>query len=118
MPRSQTAARIAPPPSRSAWDAATTELGRPARPPRTAARTAPVSAATQRRRRERHFARRRRALIIDAALALLMTIILLSVTAGLGVLALLLVPVVGVLAGSAIVRRRRSRGHPRRSRRH
>jgi hypothetical protein len=74
----------------------------------------------ERRRRERHFRRRRRDLLEDTAIALLLAIILVSVTAGLGVLALLELPVVVALIGSGMsgrvlgARRARARqGAPR-----
>jgi hypothetical protein len=54
----------------------------------------------ERRRRERHFRRRRRDLLEDTSMALLLSIIFVTVTAGLGVLALLELPVVVALVGS------------------
>jgi uncharacterized membrane protein len=69
------------------------------------------AARAERRRRERHFARRRRDLLEDVALALLLTIFALILTAGLGVIALIEIPVAGAAIGSVVlerwVRRRR-----------
>jgi hypothetical protein len=63
----------------------------------------------ERRRRERHFRRRRRDLLEDAIVALLAALILISVTAGLGVLALLEMPLAMLLITSSLIERR-SRG--------
>jgi hypothetical protein len=76
--------------------------GRPA-PDRPRARTAEA------RRRERHFRRRRRDLLADAALGLLLAIVLLSATAGLGVLLLLVMPLAAGLVALSIVERRLAR---------
>jgi hypothetical protein len=69
--------------------------------------------AGERRRRERHFRRRRRDLLEDTGMALLLAVILVSVTAGLGVLALLEVPVVAALVGSGVAGRVRGRRRAR-----
>lgn len=78
------------------------------------------SARVERLRRERHFRRRRRDLLEDAGLALLVTIALVSVTAGLGVLALIEVGLATALTASVFteraIKRRRARER-RRSRR-
>ncbi|HET9102795.1 MAG TPA: hypothetical protein VFN55_05525 [Solirubrobacteraceae bacterium] len=78
-------------------------------------------ASAERRRRERHFARRRRDLLQDAAAALIASVLLLCVTAGLGVLALLMLAVsavlIGSLLGERIIRRRRERAGARPTRR-
>ena len=75
----------------------------------------------ERRRRERHFRLRRRDLLLDAAMALGLTVILISVTAGLGVLALLELPIALGVAASVIVERvrqgRRGRARDRRPQR-
>ncbi|MDQ6836399.1 MAG: hypothetical protein M3016_09455 [Actinomycetota bacterium] len=91
----------------------------PARRPASSTR-----ASRDRRQRERHFRRRRRDLLEDAAFALLATIILISATAGLGVLALLEIPMVGIVVGSIVaermIRKRRAvpvRSRPRRAQR-
>jgi hypothetical protein len=63
------------------------------------------TAVSERRRRERHFRRRRRDLLEDTGMALLLAIILVSVTAGLGVLALLELPVVALLIGTSVAGR-------------
>ena len=61
--------------------------------------------SAERRRRERHLRRRRRDLLADTAFALVLTIMLISVTAGLGVLALLEVPIAGLVAISLVAER-------------
>jgi hypothetical protein len=85
-------------------------------------RLAPAQASRrpspERRRRERHFRRRRRDLIEDVAIAFSLTIVLLSVTAGLGVLALLELPIAGLVAASIIVERRRAKPTRRHRGRH
>jgi hypothetical protein len=83
---------------------------------RTAADTERRTRAAERRRRERHFRRRRLDLLQDAGLALVVTIVLISQTAGLGVLALLMVPLAGVLVGSCIAVRARHHRRRRRAR--
>jgi hypothetical protein len=68
--------------------------------------------SAERRRRERHFRRRRQDLLQDAGLALVITVVLIMETAGLGVLALLMIPLAGVMVGTNVagrVRRRRAR---------
>jgi Flp pilus assembly protein TadB len=77
----------------------------PARRPASAR----ARASTERRRRQRHFARRRRDLLEDTALALLLTVVLLTVTAGLGVIALLEIPMAIVLIASIVIPRVRRR---------
>jgi hypothetical protein len=100
-PRSRTAAPVrAPRPARPANPA------RPAGPPR-ATRTARISPG--RRRRARHYALRRRDLALDAVAGLLATILLISLTAGLGVLLLLIIPLAIGLVVSAGLERRRAR---------
>jgi Flp pilus assembly protein TadB len=86
-PRARSAAEIADPPPR---------------------RQERVSA--ERRRRARHYAARRRDLTIDVALGLFVAVVLLSLTAGLGVLALVLVPLAIVLVVTGVLDRRRARG--------
>jgi hypothetical protein len=80
--------------------------------------------SAERRRRQRHYARRRRDLIEDGAIALVVSLALIVFTAGLGVLALFMVLLVGLIAGSVIapwaIRRRRAgsrSSRPRRQRR-
>jgi hypothetical protein len=65
--------------------------------------------AAERRRRERHYRLRRRDLLEDVGAALIMTILLLMLTAGLGVLALLDGVLLGLLVASGVVKRRRGR---------
>jgi Flp pilus assembly protein TadB len=74
-----------------------------------ARRPARARANAERRRRQRHFARRRRDLLEDTALALLLTVVLLTVTAGLGVIALLEIPMAIVLIASIVIPRVRRR---------
>ena len=70
------------------------------RPPR-----APGRARSEHRRRERHFRRRRRDLLEDALLGLVLAIVLISLTAGLGVLALIVLPVgLALIAAPVMVR--------------
>jgi hypothetical protein len=87
------------------------------------ARTHPASTAraaaagAERRRRERHLRRRRRDPLEDVALGLLLTIIALILTAGLGVIALIEIPVAGAVIGSFVLERRaRKRRQPDRPR--
>jgi Flp pilus assembly protein TadB len=68
-------------------------------------------ADAERRRREQHFRLRRRDLLVDAALGLLLAVVLLAETAGLGVLALLVLPAAFLLLVSGLVRRRSRRRH-------
>jgi hypothetical protein len=92
---------------------------RPERPVRTArpAPTPGTSAAARRRRRARHYRLRRRDLVEDLGAGLLLAVLLFLATAGLGVLALLEIPLVGILVAAGVLdRRRRSRrfrGRPR-----
>ena len=60
-----------------------------------------------RRRRVQLIRRRRRDLLEDIGLAMVLAIFVLSVTAGLGIVAILEVPAIGLLLGSVIVERRR-----------
>jgi hypothetical protein len=77
--------------------------------PARRARRATAEAA-DRRRRERHRQRLRRDLLEDFGLALMLTVAALIVTAGLGVIALLEVPVIGaVIASFGLERRLRAR---------
>jgi hypothetical protein len=77
--------------------------------------------SAERRRRQRHFARRRRDLIEDGAVALVISLALLVMTAGLGVLALFMMLLATLIAGSVIVpraiRRHRAGSRSARSRR-
>jgi hypothetical protein len=97
----------------------------PARRPVDWAREPPGPRATRDRaarneriRRERHLRRRRRDLLVDTAVALVVTVLTLSLTAGLGVVALLQIPVAGAIAGSFLLerslRKRRASPPPRR----
>ncbi len=92
------------------------------RPAPRRSQRASVSPRTERaaklelRRRERHFRRRRRDLLEDAGFALVVTITLLTVTAGLGILALIEVPIAAALVTSVLAERaiKRRRGRDRR----
>ncbi len=72
------------------------------------------AATIERRRRQRHFARRRRDLLEDCVVAAVLAILIFSVTAGLGVVALMAIPLGAALIGSfvaeRVIRRRRLRG--------
>lgn len=97
------------------------ERGLRPRPDRPSARAqARARANAERRRRQRHFARRRRDLLEDVGIALLLSVSLLVMTAGLGVIALLELPMAGILAASVVIprirRRRRHRPGPRHQR--
>jgi hypothetical protein len=91
MTRSQAAARVRPAPHRPA----------PSRPA--------AVLATERRRRERHYRLRRRDLLEDVGAGLLVTVLLLMLTAGLGVLALLDLVLLGLLVADRVLERRRRR---------
>lgn len=81
---------------------------RPHSPRTTAQRRRTTS---ERRRRERHFRRRRRDLLEDAVLGFVLAIVLIGVTAGLGVLALVVVPAgLALIVWVVVVRVRRWRG--------
>lgn len=69
------------------------------------AHRSPSAVGAQRRRRQRHFARRRRDLLQDAGAALVIAVFLISATAGLGVLALLEIPLAGALIASLLAER-------------
>ncbi len=87
---------------------------------RSAPRTAehrPSAPQGERRRRAQHFRRRRRDLLVDATLALILTIVLLSLTAGLGILMLVVVPMAAGLIVHRIIQRRRARREAPRGRR-
>jgi hypothetical protein len=86
--------------------------------PQPAPRSADRAVRLERRRRELHLRRRRRDLLEDFGMALALMILALVLTAGLGVIALLEVPIGGGVIGSYIVERRKrrrsagSRGRP------
>jgi hypothetical protein len=87
-----------------------------ARPFQTAPPPARRRVSPERRRRERHYRLRRRDLLVDAGLAFALTIALISITAGLGVLALLELPIAAGLIASLVAeraaRRRRRPARP------
>jgi Flp pilus assembly protein TadB len=68
-----------------------------------------AQARVERRRRERHFARRRRDLLEDVGVAFVLTLILITATAGLGVIALLELPLSAALVASVLIPRVRRR---------
>jgi hypothetical protein len=69
----------------------------------------PSRAALQRRRQQRLLARRRRDLLEDVVAAIVLTVVAITLTAGLGVIALIEVPVVLALVISYVLDRRRRR---------
>ena len=69
----------------------------------------PSRAALRRRRQQRLLARRRRDLLEDCVAAFVLTIVAITLTAGLGVIALIEVPVVLALVISYVRDRRRRR---------
>jgi Flp pilus assembly protein TadB len=69
----------------------------------------PSRAALDRRRQQRLLARRRRDLLEDGVAAIVLTIVAITLTAGLGVIALIEVPVVLALVISYMRDRRRRR---------
>ena len=78
----------------------------------------PSRAALERRRQQRLLARRRRDLLEDGVAAIVLTIVAIALTAGLGVIALIEVPVVLALVISYVRdRSRRRSGLERHSRR-
>jgi Flp pilus assembly protein TadB len=72
----------------------------------------PSRTAQQRRRQQRLVARRRRDLLEDVVAAIVLTIVAITLTAGLGVIALIEVPVVLALVISYVRDRRRRRTPP------
>jgi hypothetical protein len=77
----------------------------------------PSRAALERRRRQRLLARRRRDLLEDGVAAIVLTFVAITLTAGLGVIALIELPVVLALVISYVRdRRRRRSGVERRGR--
>jgi predicted lipid-binding transport protein (Tim44 family) len=98
-------------------------LRRPAsddRSPAQAQQQARARLRAQRRQRQRHFARRRRDLLEDLGFGLILTVLLGIFTAGLGVIALLEIPLGLALVASVLVprarRRRAAQAAPRRRR--
>lgn len=85
---------------------------RPARPPKprphaaTPARAADQAAKLERRRRIKHLRRRRRDLLQDITIALLLAVLGLILTPGLGILAVIEIPVALALIGSLILERK------------
>jgi hypothetical protein len=63
----------------------------------------------QRRRRRQHIQRLRRDLLEDFGLGFVLALLALTMTAGLGVIAILELPLLAVVAGSFVVERRRRR---------
>ncbi len=83
---------------------------RPAAEPSSPSRPSRRPRATaDRRRRERHYRLRRRDLVQDLGIALLVAVLLFMLTAGLGVLALIDLALVGLLIASGVIGRRRRR---------
>jgi Flp pilus assembly protein TadB len=73
--------------------------------------------SSERRRRRRHLQQLRRDLLVDGGLALVLTVLVLSATAGLGVVALLEVPI-GAAVLLSFVLERRARRRSRSTRRY
>src|SRR5689334_24313903 len=73
--------------------------------PRRSREAASQQARRQRRERQRHFARRRRDLLQDTLVGLLLAVVILSVTAGLAVVALIELAVGMTVGTIAAVRR-------------
>ncbi len=90
---------------------------RPTRPrtPRTGSPAA-RAARTERQRRAQQLRLRRRDLLVDVGIGFLLMIVALILTSGLGVIALIAIPVTVGLIASVVVERRRRNG-PRRPRR-
>jgi hypothetical protein len=61
--------------------------------------------SSERRRRAQHFRRRRRDLLEDVATAIVLMAVVLTMTAGLGVVAIIAVPIATVLIGSLVAER-------------
>ncbi|MGI8922302.1 MAG: hypothetical protein ACR2HD_11675 [Solirubrobacteraceae bacterium] len=100
LPSERSAARSAPPVERQPAAAQRDPIGR--------------ARSTERRRREQRFRERRRDLLADIALACVLAITALVIAPGLGVVALVSIPVALALIGSVIAeralrRRRRAR---------
>lgn len=88
-----------------------TPARRIARQPPHSTREPSRQGALERGRRRRHFARRRRDLLEDAVAAFVLTILTITITAGLGVIALFEVPAALLLSVSYVLDRRARRGH-------
>jgi hypothetical protein len=71
----------------------------------------------ERRRRISHFRRRRRDLLVDSALAIVLMVLALILTPGLGVLAIIEIPVALALVGTVVGERRIRKRQPRTTRR-
>jgi hypothetical protein len=63
-------------------------------------------ARLERRRREQHLRRRRRDLLEDVGIAIVLMVVALIWSAGLGMIALIEIPVGGAVIGSLVVERR------------
>jgi hypothetical protein len=81
-------------------------------PARDARRRLDHAVRIDRRRRLQHLQRLRRDFLMDALVAIVLVIFALSMTSGLGVMAILEVPVALALIASAVVDRRRRRRRP------
>ena len=91
----------------------TTPARRPPYTPQFSPRPQPPRTAPDRQQRSQHFARRRRDLLEDTAAALLLTLLTITLTAGLGAILLLELPVALALITSHLLDRRRHRRHSR-----
>jgi hypothetical protein len=92
-----------------------TPARRPPHAPQFSPPHQPSRTALERRRRSQHFARLRRDVLEDTAVALLVTLLTIAFTSGLGVIALIELPLVLALIISYLLERRtrRRRGRPR-----
>jgi hypothetical protein len=86
-----------------------TPARRPPYAPQFSPRQKPSRTALDRRRCSQHFARLRRDLLEDTAAALLLTLLAVTFTAGVGVIALIELPLALVLGVSYLLDRRRHR---------
>jgi hypothetical protein len=92
--------------------------GRRPSPPGALATPPAKAARLERRRREQHLRRRRRDLLEDVGMAIVLMIVALICTGGLGVIALIEIPVGAAVIASLVLERRRlkSRRHQQRRR--
>ena len=92
-----------------------TPARRPPHAPQFSPRHQPSVTALERRRRSQHFARLRRDVLEDTGAALLVTLLTITFTSGLGVIALIELPLALALIVSYLLERRthRRRGRPR-----
>lgn len=90
-----------------------TPARRPPYAPQFSPRHQPSRTALDRRRRSQHFARLRRDLLEDTAAALLVVLLTITFTSGLGVIAVIELPLALALIVSYLLERRTHRRHGR-----